>query len=93
MVAAAFAKGDFSAPETIHGPEMPGLAALKAAQPGDLEVHYQPLSNGGQITYSTSLPTLVAAIHQWFDAQLRDHASHAMPGHAPQHHPPTPAEP
>ncbi len=77
-----FMQGDFSNPAKIHGDTMPGLAELKKAKPGDIKIDYKELADGGQITYSTSQPTLIAAIHQWFDAQLSDHARHAMPGHA-----------
>ena len=76
-----FAQGDFSDPEKIHGVEMPGLAAMKGAKPGQITIGYKELSNGAQIDYSTEVPGLIEAIHQWFDAQLSDHARHAVPGH------------
>lgn len=37
---------------------------------------------GGELTYKTSVATLVAALHKWFDAQLSDHGKDAMEGHA-----------
>lgn len=83
-IADEFARGDFSDPERIHGKDMPGLNALRNAMPGKLEVRYEVLDRGAQITYSTNEPDLVAAIHQWFDAQLSDHARHAVPGHPHQ---------
>jgi len=85
-ISRAFAQGDFSDPEKIHGVEMPGLAAMKGAKPGQITIGYKELSNGAQIDYSTEVPGLIEAIHQWFDAQLADHARHAVPGHI--HDPP-----
>jgi hypothetical protein len=76
-----FAQGDFSDPARIHGEDMPGLAELKKAKPGEITVEYKELSNGAQISYATDDPALIKAIHRWFDAQLSDHARHAIPGH------------
>jgi len=80
-ISSQFRQGDFSDPATIHGDDMPGLATLRQAKPGQIKIEYKELRNGGQINYSTEDPRLVKAIHQWFDAQLTDHARHAIPGH------------
>lgn len=79
-----FMQGDFSDPARIHGEDMPGLAELKAAKPGRIKIAYRELANGVEIDYSTDDPKLIEAIHRWFEAQLSDHARHAMPGH-PHH--------
>lgn len=79
-----FMQGDFSDPEKIHGKDMPGLATLRTAKPDRLKIVYKELHNGAEIDYSTDDMKLVEAIHQWFDAQLSDHARHAVPGH-PHH--------
>ena len=76
-----FALGNFSDPAKIHGNEMPGLAKLKGAKPGQINIEYKELTNGAQIGYSADDPSLINAIHQWFDAQLSDHARHAIPSH------------
>jgi len=76
-----FAQGDFSDPAKIHGEDMPGLAELRKAKPGEIKVEYKELSTGAEIDYSTDDPALIEAVHQWFDAQLSDHAQHAIPGH------------
>lgn len=76
-----FKLGDYSNPEKIHGAAMPGLAELKAAQPGQIKIMYKALPNGAEITYTTQIEELKIAIHRWFDAQLSDHARHAIPGH------------
>jgi hypothetical protein len=80
-IAARFEQGDFSAPAQIHGEQMPGLADLKQARPGEISIHYRDLPNGAQIRYATSNPALVPVLHQWFDAQLADHGADAMEGH------------
>jgi hypothetical protein len=80
-----FLKGDFSGPTHIHGAEMPGLAALKAAKPGQVAIDYREVDTGAELTYRTADAKLVAALHQWFDAQLSDHGADAMAGHM-QHH-------
>ena len=77
-----FAQGDFSDPAKIHGEDMPGLAELRKAKPGEIRVEYKELSNGAQIDYSTDDPALIEAVHQWFEVQLSDHARHAIPGDA-----------
>jgi hypothetical protein len=80
-----FASGDFSDPAQIHGDDMPGLAKLKAARPGRLTVSYQEVKGGAQLVYRSSDPELVAALHEWFDAQLFDHGADAAEGHHHHH--------
>ena len=77
--AAKFQQGDFSDPATIHGEDIPGLAALQAGA-RQIEIQYTPLPNGAQIQYTTQDPALIAALHQWFAAQRSDHGHHAV-GH------------
>jgi hypothetical protein len=81
MIAAQFSKGEFSDPTRIHGAAMPGLAELKAAQPGEIKINYRKLKAGAEIIYMTQNPKLVVALHKWFDAQLADHGHDAMAGH------------
>ncbi len=80
-IAKEFQKGDYSKPEKIHDATMPGLVELKAAKPGQIRIAYKELPDGAEITYSTHIEQLKLAIHRWFDAQLSDHARHAVPGH------------
>ena len=84
-IAEGFARGDFAGPASIHGESMPGLAQLQAAQPGQVKYAYEDRPDGGRIDYVTADPGLVEAIHRYFDAQLSDHARHAMPGHHMTH--------
>lgn len=84
-ISGEFAGGNFHDPLEIHGEDMPGLAEMRKAGAGQIKVEYKELTNGAQIEYLTDTPGLVDAIHRWFDAQLSDHARHAIPGH--DHHP------
>lgn len=83
MITRQFSAGDFEASEQIHGKDMPGLATLRAAQPGALKIRYRDLPNGAEIAYRAGKPLLVAALHEWFDAQLADHGNDATEGHDP----------
>jgi hypothetical protein len=83
-IAERFGRGDFSGPTQTHGPQMPGLAELKEAKPGEISVRYQDLVDGGEIEYSTHKASLITAIHRWIDAQLSDHGPDAKEGH--EHH-------
>jgi hypothetical protein len=80
-----FLKGDFSGPSHIHGKDMPGLAELKDAKPGQVDIVYKNVLGGAKLTYKTANPTLVTALHRWFDAQLSDHGKDAKEGHANYH--------
>ena len=84
-IAREFNQGDFSNPVKIHGNKMAGLEALRSAEKGTLSIIYQELPDGAQIDYASEKADLVTAIHQFFDAQLSDHARHAVSGHS-QHH-------
>ena len=75
--AAAFARGDFSDPAVIHGVTMPGLAQLRAGA-NRMSVRYLETTNGASIRYKSADPRIIAALHVWFAAQVRDHGAHAM---------------
>lgn len=78
--AASFGRGDFSDPAEIHGMNMPGLAQLRAGAKR-IAISYAATSNGAIIRYKTSDPGLIAAIHKWFAAQVKDHGAHARMAH------------
>lgn len=79
--ARAFARGDFSDPEGIHGEDMPGLNVLREHD-GALEVRYRDLRRGGRIRFRTRSFKLLHALHEWFAAQVSDHGEDATTGHA-----------
>ena len=76
-----FQKGDFSGPAHIHGTDMPSLAQLKAAKPGEISIVYRDVTSGAELIYRTANSGLVTALHTWFDAQVSDHDADAMAGH------------
>lgn len=80
-IQAQFLKGDFSGPSHIHGEDMPGLAELTDASPGQIDVAYQDVNGGAQLTYTAKDAPLVGALHKWFDAQLSDHGNDAVEAH------------
>jgi hypothetical protein len=80
-ISSEFKKGDFSNPAKIHGKDMPGLDVLRNTKPEQFKVDYQELPNGAEINYVSKEAVVIAAIHQFFDAQLSDHARHAISGH------------
>ncbi|KAB2352231.1 aspartate carbamoyltransferase [Actinomadura rudentiformis] len=77
--AAAFRKGDYGDPASIHGGQMPGLRELEQGHTR-IETRYTQTPSGAQITYTTSDPSLIKALHAWFDAQVTDHGQHAEHG-------------
>ena len=82
-IAARFAQRDFSGPERLHGPAMPGLDELRAAPSSALTIQYREHPDGAEIHYGAATPALRTALHAWFDAQVHDH------GHDATHHHPT----
>jgi hypothetical protein len=72
-----FRQGNYEDPAKIHGMDMPGLKELAAGY-SRVDVRYEDLPDGGRITYSSSDPALVAALHAWFDRQLMDHGENAQ---------------
>ena len=72
-----FKQGDFSKQRRIHGDDMPGLLDLIGNYPR-ITFNYRELPNGAEIEYSAEDQALVDAIHRYFNAQLSDHARHAI---------------
>lgn len=78
-IADEFSAGNFTDPAAIHGADMPGLATLQS-NPGSFTITYIEQSNGAKLEYRSTDQVIVAALHDWFDAQLTDHGSDATPG-------------
>lgn len=76
MEAEHFARGDYSDPARLHGPDMPGLAELET-NPKGVRVTYAEIPSGGKITFETDDLELLTAVHRWFGAQLSEHGSDA----------------
>jgi hypothetical protein len=75
----SFSRGDFDDPARIHGMDMPGVAELSAGYER-IAVSYSETPAGAELTYATSEPGLVDAIHTWFDRQVMDHGDDAETG-------------
>jgi hypothetical protein len=71
-----FRAGDFADPAHIHGDDMPGLDVL-TARADAVDVAYRDVEAGGQLAYRSGDPRVVAALHDWFAAQVADHGDHA----------------
>ncbi len=71
-----FKRGDYADPAKLHGADMPGLAELQA-NPSAIEVSYNALPDGGQISFKTNDLRMLTAIHRWFGAQLSEHGADA----------------
>lgn len=82
-ISARFKLGDFSRQRQIHGDQMPGLAELAGAR-NAVNYAYRELPNGAEIEYTAEDSALVGAIHRYFNAQLSDHARHAVSGSMPR---------
>ncbi|HLZ27479.1 MAG TPA: hypothetical protein VKV73_09175 [Chloroflexota bacterium] len=63
---AQFQQGNYQDPARAHGMPMPGSKELEAGYTR-VQVGYTDLPAGGQITYTASDPSLVDAVHAWFD--------------------------
>jgi hypothetical protein len=74
--AVRFQHGDYSDPAKLHGVTMPGLNELKAGAER-VDVSYSDLPDGAEITFKTTDPHLLTAIHRWFGAQLSEHGADA----------------
>ena len=74
--AAAFARGDYADPAYIHGKSMPGLATLRSGAKR-INVRYGSVADGATIAFRTADSSLIAALHQWFAAQVSDHGHDA----------------
>jgi hypothetical protein len=74
--ATRFRAGDYGDPASIHGQAMPGLADL-AGGADRIDITYTDLPAGAALTFHTTDPDLVRALHTWGEAQTSDHGAHA----------------
>jgi hypothetical protein len=71
-----FSNADFKDPKTLHGANMPGLKVLTNSK-NKFKVNYKKLSDGAELTFTSTYPAVIKALHIWFDAQLKDHGKDA----------------
>jgi len=75
LIQHAFESGDFSTPEFVHMKQMPGTAVMTQKRAA-ISYTYTDLARGGELRIATRDSDALAAIHEFMDAQRRDH--HAM---------------
>jgi hypothetical protein len=75
--AAAFARGVYTDPASIHGTDMPGLKELKAGA-NRIRIAFEELPQGARLRFSTRDAALITALHRWFEAQVREHGTDAV---------------
>lgn len=76
-IAAAFARGDFSAPSLVHLQRVPGTQVM-AAKRDAITYRVAPLPRGGEVLITSRDPDAVAAVHEFLAFQRHEH-------HAGQH--------
>ena len=77
--AASFRSGNYSDPAKIHGMNMPGVNELERGA-ARVRVALADVPGGAQVTYTSTDPTLISALHAWFDRQASDHSMPGMGG-------------
>jgi len=74
-----FRRGNYSDPAKIHGMDMPGVGELQQ-NAARVNVVFAEIPGGAQITYASTEPALISALHDWFDRQASDHSMPGMGG-------------
>jgi hypothetical protein len=74
-----FRAGNYSDPAKIHGMDMAGVKDLEQGA-ARVSVVYDEIPGGAQVSYTSTEPALVTALHAWFDRQSTDHAMPGMGG-------------
>jgi hypothetical protein len=74
-----FRNGNYSDPAKIHGMDMAGVKDLEQGA-ARVSVVYDEIPGGAQVSYTSTEPALVTALHAWFDRQSTDHAMPGMGG-------------
>lgn len=79
-IAAAFARGDFATPATVHMREVPGTAVMRARSAA-IRYEYRPLPRGGEVRITTTDPEALRAIHAFLAFQRTDHRAAGHTAH------------
>ena len=75
-VAAAFGRGDFSAPFLVHDQNVPGTPVM-AARREAISYTVRPLARGGEIVIHSADAQVVEAVHEFLAFQRREHRAAA----------------
>jgi hypothetical protein len=77
MIAAAFARGDFTLPGFVHDRDVPGTGIM-AARRSRISYRADPLPRGAALRIISHDSAAIEAVHQFLAFQRRDHrADHA----------------
>jgi|CXWL01.1.fsa_nt_gi hypothetical protein len=68
----AFASGDFSTPQAVHGFPPPGVDTM-ARRRADITYRYEDLPNGARVRITSADAEALAAIHAFLRFQIDDH--------------------
>ena len=71
-IARDFAAGDFSSPVFIHQTNPPGVEVMRK-QKQDISYKYEEVENGARVVITTKDLDAVAAIHSFFNFQIKEH--------------------
>lgn len=74
LIAEAFAEGDFTVPEAVHGREPSGVSTMKRLSE-KIEFSYDNLPAGGTIVIDSDDPEAIEAIHEFLRFQIKDHGT------------------
>ena len=75
-VAAAFRRGDFSAPFLVHAQDVPGTHIMTAHRDA-ITYTVRPLARGGEIVISSGDAAVVDAVHAFLAFQRQEHRAAA----------------
>jgi hypothetical protein len=79
-IAAAFARGDFTAPGLVHAQEVPGTAVM-AARRGAITYTAHDRPRGAEVRVRTTDSAAVAAVHAFLAFQRMDHRAAGHEAH------------
>ena len=72
QIAKQFAAGDFTAPMMTHAEMPPGAAEMQKLKE-KIAYTYEELPAGARVKITTGSPDALAAVHKFFDYQIKEH--------------------
>ena len=73
-IAGMFSEGNFSIPHFVHDQTPPGVETMKQLQ-SSIRYSTENLDAGARVKIETASPTALAAIHDFLQFQIKDHAT------------------
>jgi TusA-related sulfurtransferase len=78
QIAKQFAAGDFSAPMMTHAEMPPGATEMQKLK-DKIAYTYEELPSGARVKITTGDPKALAAVHDFFDYQIKEHRTGDAP--------------